>query len=224
MNAVVRIDVGHLVRYEAMCTAIAECHRIDEVKEIHDKARALEIYAKQAKNTDAERKACDIRLRAERRVGELLAELARGQSVSQAKSPGPGRGHKTMSRSGTKFSGAQKSEYAKAIEDAGISRQTAHRYQQLAAVPKETFEAALADPVNHPAASRIVRDARDPVPQIDDVALRVWGGARDFERHRDLSSRPADLMQKMTETMREDMQRLAPLLADYWNNFAEAVR
>ena len=38
---------------------------VDEVKEIHDRMRAIEIYAKQAMNTDAERKATDIRIRAE---------------------------------------------------------------------------------------------------------------------------------------------------------------
>lgn len=60
-----------------MCRAIAECHSVDEVKDLHDKARALEIYAKQAMNVEAERKATEIRLRAERRAGELMAALRR---------------------------------------------------------------------------------------------------------------------------------------------------
>ena len=64
--------MADLALYDRMCTAIAECHRVDEVKDLRDKAMALEIYAKQAKNTDAERRACEIRLRAERRTGELL--------------------------------------------------------------------------------------------------------------------------------------------------------
>lgn len=37
----------------------------------------LEVYAKQAQNVEAERRASEIRLRAERRTGELLKELAR---------------------------------------------------------------------------------------------------------------------------------------------------
>ena len=49
--------------YEAMCRAIAECQRVDEVKEIHDKALALELYARQALNQDAENTAKEIRLR-----------------------------------------------------------------------------------------------------------------------------------------------------------------
>ena len=35
----------------------------------------------QARNTDAERKACEVRLRAERRTGELLKELARADTA-----------------------------------------------------------------------------------------------------------------------------------------------
>src|SRR5260363_66434 len=66
-----------LVRYEAMCKAIAECHRVDEVKELPHKARALEVYAQQARNTEAEDKAREIRSRAQRRMGELLRELPR---------------------------------------------------------------------------------------------------------------------------------------------------
>ena len=39
-----------LVRYEAMCRAIAEAHAIDEVKLIRDQAAALAAAAKIARN------------------------------------------------------------------------------------------------------------------------------------------------------------------------------
>lgn len=218
MNAVMKMDAG-LVRYEAMCTAIAECHRVDEVKDIRDKARALEVYAQQAKNTDAERKAADIRLRAERRAGELLADLARADYSDAGKASGEARAN--VSADGTRSIEPRQSDYARALEDNGMSRQQAHRYQQLAAVPAETFEAALADPVAKPSAARIVREARDPVPQLDDNALRIWGNARDFERQRDAQARPAVVFPLMTETMQDDMRRLVPAIADYWRNFED---
>lgn len=73
-----------IIIYDAMCTAIADCHRIDEVKDLRDKAMALELYAKQAKNFEAERKASEIRLRAERRTGELLLALKREDQEKNA--------------------------------------------------------------------------------------------------------------------------------------------
>ncbi|HMF63000.1 MAG TPA: hypothetical protein VK608_02845, partial [Edaphobacter sp.] len=57
-----------LVKYDAMVLAIEACERIDEVKSIIDKARALEVYAAQAMNTEAEAKAARIRIRAERKT------------------------------------------------------------------------------------------------------------------------------------------------------------
>lgn len=57
--------MGSLVRYDAMCRAIESAYAVDEVKDIRDQAIALETYARQAHNVEAERKACEIRLRAE---------------------------------------------------------------------------------------------------------------------------------------------------------------
>jgi hypothetical protein len=40
-----------------MCRAIAAALAVDEVKDIRDKARAVEMYAHLAQNTEAERQA-----------------------------------------------------------------------------------------------------------------------------------------------------------------------
>ena len=68
-----------LVLYNRMISAISHCSKVDEVKDIRDKALALEHYARQATNVDAERQAINVRVRAERRAGELLKGLQKGK-------------------------------------------------------------------------------------------------------------------------------------------------
>jgi hypothetical protein len=85
---------AELIRYDAMCQAIADAYEVDEVKDIRDKARAFEIYAQQARNVEAERRACEIRLRAERRCGQLLRQMAKAKGA-------PGNQHRVLLLKGT---------------------------------------------------------------------------------------------------------------------------
>jgi hypothetical protein len=78
-----------LTLYDAMCSAIDAAYKVDEVKEIRDQAVALEHYARQAKNTEAERRACEIRLRAERKAGQLLKKTVKRGQPSKERSGGP---------------------------------------------------------------------------------------------------------------------------------------
>jgi len=120
-----------LVRYDAMCSAIAECHRVDEVKDIRNKARALEVYAALAKDTEAEYKVCRIRIRAERRAGELLKETQKnGQRHGRGQKSKVGRPDFTPTR----------------LSDIGISKDQSSQWQKLAGIHESVLEAYFAQP------------------------------------------------------------------------------
>jgi len=190
-------DSGALARYDAMCRAIDACYEVDEVKDIRDKALAIEAYARQAKNTEAERRACEIRLRAERKAGQLLATMEKGKGGGDRKSDHSAR--------------PEPSDYATAKATGGISHTQAKRWQQLAAVPEEQFEAALAGP-DRPSTTGIIRAKPKP---MDPQALWLWGRLRDFERDGILARLPDELLAEMTEAMQADVHRLVGSVADW---------
>jgi hypothetical protein len=83
-----------LTQYGIACRALAAARTIDEVKNVRNKAEALRAYALQAKNRELEIDAAEIRIRAERRLGELQAEQpknrgTRGQLVGPSKIAAP---------------------------------------------------------------------------------------------------------------------------------------
>lgn len=206
--AVVQSEPG-LAIYERMCSAIAECVRVDEAKDIRDKALALEAYYRQARNLDAEREAANIRLRAERRVGELLKDLARLQGHRSDLETSPSDREKFVPLSEqARCKGP--SPYSQALSDQGISTQAASRYQTLANIPKADFERALSGP-EKPTTSGILKTIKVPQqPKVSSEGVWLWGQLRDFE-NRGWFDRPlAPALEGMTDAMRADVRRIAP--------------
>ena len=116
--------------YKVMCAAIAECARVDQAQEIRNRAKALEEYTRQSKNFEAEAQLSGIRLRAERRAGELLIEMAE-----------KGERHKSGGDTTSSLNHQRSS-----LSDLGISENNSSVWQQLARIPAPEFEAAVAAP------------------------------------------------------------------------------
>jgi hypothetical protein len=150
-----------LVRYDAMVRAIAVAYEVDEVKDIRDKALALEMYSRLAHNVENERRACEIRLRAERKAGKLSAKLGKKPGTRTDKQPRSG-----VARGSTK---------AEQLKAAGVSPRQAKEWEKLAAVPEQQFEAALNAP-EMPTTNGIIASAAQPKQNpVDEKALWLWG-------------------------------------------------
>ncbi|MEW8522167.1 MAG: hypothetical protein AB2552_03850 [Candidatus Thiodiazotropha endolucinida] len=120
----------NLTRYDTARKALADAHQVDEVKSIRDKAEAMAAYARQAKDTDLVQWATEIKVRAERKCGELLRESAKNGERATRGRP-------------------RKSDTVSHLDDIGINRKQSERWQKLADMPEEHFETAVATAKEH---------------------------------------------------------------------------
>ncbi|CAK7026567.1 hypothetical protein [Saezia sanguinis] len=127
-----------LVKYDAACRALAEAKAVDEVKDLRDKAEAMRIYAMQAKNKTLEVDAAEIRIRAERRLGEMITHQKETVGLNTgAAGLGINQHNKQEVRS--------LPTTAPTLADVGISKDLSSRAQKLAAVPEEEFETEVGE-------------------------------------------------------------------------------
>lgn len=122
--------MSNLVKYNAARIALAEAHQVDEVKDIRDKSEAMAAYARQAKDKEMLVWVTEIKVRAERRAGQLLAEMPKNQGTK-----GQLAGGNTI---------VPPENYVKTLADLGISKNESSRWQKLAGVSDEKFEHAVA--------------------------------------------------------------------------------
>tara|TARA_R100000353_G_scaffold35676_2_gene28392 strand:+ start:667 stop:1626 length:960 start_codon:yes stop_codon:yes gene_type:complete len=113
--------MSELILWNKMKNAVIECHSVDEIKQLRDKAEAYRYALKQAKESpEVIRKAEEIKLRAERRAGELLKETPKAKGGNPNPSQ-PVRGCETLS-------------------DMGITYNQSSKWQKIANIPEEKFE------------------------------------------------------------------------------------
>jgi hypothetical protein len=115
-----------LARISEAMKALVAAKTLDDVLQIRDQAEALRVYIKAASDSlEAANAASEIKLRAERKAGEMLAEVTGG--------------------SGRK----EKSHDATFLSDLGVSRDQSSRWQRQARVEDDDFEAYLRDCQKH---------------------------------------------------------------------------
>lgn len=121
-----------LTKYEAARNALKIAVTVDEVKDIRDKAEAMAAYARQAKDVELITWATEIKVRAERRAGQMLAEMPKAVG---AKGSGSNQ-HEVRSHDVTAPNTT--------LADLGVTKNESSRWQKLAAVTDEQFESAVA--------------------------------------------------------------------------------
>jgi len=105
-----------LVHFERARAELAQATSIDEVKGIRDKAAALRSYVQQqGASLEMQNQCAEIKLRAERRAGELLAADER------------------IARGGSKFRDGT-------LKECSVTKKQSHRWQRIAALPEPEFE------------------------------------------------------------------------------------
>jgi N6-adenosine-specific RNA methylase IME4 len=117
--------------------AMAKIVRIDECKDIHDKALAMRIYARQAKDGALAAAATEVKMRATRRLGQLMAEQRKtGRMAKGARATGgPGRGKRGVTKT-PRFEETT-------LEDQNIDKNLAKRAREEAAKDDIEFEADI---------------------------------------------------------------------------------
>ena len=111
-----------LILFDKARQALTEAHAVDEVKDIRDQAEALRAYYKQRDGSlEMVNQCAEIKVRAERRLGELLAGTVRAGNPQLSDDATIGR------------------------LPEGISRDQSSDWQAIARIPEPEFEAHIAE-------------------------------------------------------------------------------
>jgi hypothetical protein len=206
VSEVVPLNRSELARvapnYEAMRNAIAVCVKVDEIARLSNQAMAAQAYFRQAQDVENEMQCSRWRVQAERKLGEILKKMA----ANGERDTGKGGDRKSQSRDATVK-----------LEDLGIPRDRASRAMQLADVPDDEFEAALAEP--RVAQPRRILEDRKPAAAITRT-LNLWGRVRDLGAA--IASGDVPPVEEWRENLQpfqlDELRRSIPLILEYLNH------
>ena len=168
-------DSRDLVLLAKAQRALAEASTIDDVRDLRDQAAAVKTYLQKARlGKHLIIEAATLRIRAERRHGQMLQEMPLANSV-------PGNQHSAPN--------GEPAAFGVLLKDLGISKNESSRGQRIADVPDAMFEQYLADcerTEREPTLARLLRLARaDAAPSgkhpIEGQALAVGETVPHFE-------------------------------------------
>jgi N6-adenosine-specific RNA methylase IME4 len=124
VNALATVNPQHermLAQLDSAKRALAAATRIDEVKDVRDKAESVRAYYQQQKDSfEAQNSAAELKLRAERWLGAALKD------------------DPDVQRGGSKLRDATLPNY-------GIEKTQSHRWQKIAGLPEDVFEQKIAE-------------------------------------------------------------------------------
>lgn len=118
-----------LIHFTQARQALQKAKTIDEVKTVRDAAERLRLYLRQVNESlEMQNDAAEIKLRAERRAGEMLKEGAENGD--------------RQSRGGDRKSNNHDERLISAptLKEVGITQNQSTRWQSIASIPEERFE------------------------------------------------------------------------------------
>jgi hypothetical protein len=201
-----------------MVTAIDICHRVDEAVEIRNQASALKLYMRMAGNREAERKAAEIRIRAERKVGLLTREMETKPGTRTDRQP-----HSTTVRGSDEHLGRGSAPKREFLDEAGISSQRASEWERLADIPDDQFETELAESEMPTTSGIIAATAPPKAVAIAPRAMKKWSLCKALSSDGYLAQDPAAVLETMSTEMVNDMHILAPKIATWFGSIGKVA-
>lgn len=199
-----------LVRYDTARKALAEARRVDEVKEVRDQAMAMRLYAKQAKDMELIGYATEIRMRAERCLGELMEEDRKAGKLARGGQP-----HQKQKSTGVPNTLVEKQP---TLADQGIDKNLAKRARVLADLEQEDFETQVAR-AKLSACSAVDRAAKKEPPPREKKAVTNSAG----EAMTTLSCQvPISLREALQDLADEDHRDLGPYIQLVLEQYVDA--